>query len=155
MTEETKGSASKTVKVEVRVPARRPKTGIAPKIGKYAENPLGGLSAYQKALLTKLSERGMLNIKEATSLFVALKMQQSSKGISTRYEDMTPEQQKVERNTCRKTFEKLAQRDLVDILDVPNAGERLNRNGQPITAVVGKIKAYKLKPGAAKLVAGL
>ena len=154
MSEET-SSKFQTVKAKAKVQGRRPKTGVKVELGtKYADDPLGGLSAYQKALLTALREKGMLNIKEATALFVEMKAQQG-KNVGASYESMTTAQQKVERNTCRKTFEKLARRDLVDILDVPNVGERLNRNREPIQAVVGKIKAYKLAPGATKLVAGL
>ena len=66
--------------------------------------------------------------------------------------EMTKAQLKIERNTARKTGEKLAAKGLVIADKVPNITERTANSGQVQTGAFGFVMQYRLAPNVRRLI---
>lgn len=135
------------MKVKVKKAGRRPRTGVTIELGQQ-DARFHRLSQDQKTMLIEMARRGMLD----TNDLVALQTGNKGSVTGTPIEDMTPEQRKRQRNTARKTGEKLAARGLVVVEKVPHITERRNRNGEIQKGRFGFLMQYKLAPGVKPLV---
>ena len=95
------------------------------------------LSSFQKRLLVTLCVRESLTTAEVAIL---------SAFEPEDYTEASRDQQKIYRNTARKTMEKLADRGLVELYDTPNLVKRRSRSGEVSWGVFGETKAVRIVP---------
>jgi hypothetical protein len=124
--------------IKVKVKAKRP----------IIDPRLKGLSKDQKLILKTLVAKGQLN----TNDLVALRTGNAGSQSELASAEMTKEQLKIQRNTARKTGEKLAAKGLVIADKVPNITERTASNGQVQTGAFGFVMQYRLAPNVRKLI---
>ena len=128
----------RTKAIKVKVKAKRP----------IIDKRLKGLSKDQKLILKTLVAKGQLNTNE----LVALRTGNAGSQSELARAEMTKEQLKIQRNTARKTGEKLAAKGLVIADKVPNITSRTANNGQVQTGAFGFVMQYRLAPNVRRLV---
>ena len=115
----------------------RPKMAKARAERAEADSRFVRLSSFQKRLLVTLCVRESLTTAEVAIL---------SAFEPEEYTEAPRDQQKIYRNTARKTMEKLAERGLVELYDVPNLVRRRSRSGEVSWGVFGETKAVRIVP---------
>lgn len=104
------------------------------------------LSSFQKRLLVTLCVHESLTTAQVAIL---------SAFDPAEYTEAGRDQQKIFRNTARKTMEKLAARGLVEMFDAPNLVRRRSRSGEVTWGVFGETRAVRIVPDVRGEVASL